>query len=103
MTPEKLTEITTNIKNSGDVVLNKFRNTEQIILANVNVNKALADIQFELDTTYAQICTRPENKDKPTAGINRIYKSETAELHRLKTIARGFKNTLRNMEYGSYK
>ena len=103
MTPEKIAETSEKISKASAVILNKFRNQEDIIKAGVDMTNCKADVQFFLDTPYAEICARAENKDQPTAHINRIYKSETAEAHRLKTIIIGLKNTLRNMEYGGYK
>ena len=103
MNAEKEAEILKSVDKAKDVILNIYRKPEDVISANVLMTNALADIQYELDTGYAAICTRAECKDKPTAFINRLYKSEMATEHRFKTIVRGLKNTLRNMEYGIYK
>jgi hypothetical protein len=100
---DKLAEIEKHITNAGQVILNKLRTAEQVISANVDVVNALADIDYDLDTKWAAISIRPENTEKPTAHIKRLYKAETAAEHRLRALARGYRSTLKNIEYGIYK
>jgi len=103
MTPEKIREIEEKITNAGKVILNPAHTLEDVITAGVDMTNVIADIQYALDTAFAAICLRPECKDKPTAHIKRLYKAETAAEHRLRAIAKGYKATLKNIEYFFYK
>lgn len=103
MIPEKLSEIENKIIEAGKIILNPAHTLEEVIVAGVDITNAFADIQYDLDVQYAAICTRAGCSDKPTAYIQRIYKSETAKEHRLKSIAKGYKGTLKNIEYNLYK
>lgn len=103
MTAEKIAEIETKIKRAGEVILNKFRTCEQVISAGVDITNCIADLDYDLDVKWAEISIRTENTDKPTAHIKRLYKAETALEHRLRALARGYRSTLKNIEYGMYK
>lgn len=98
-----VTVLALNIKDVGDVIQNKLRTYEDIINAGVKITNALADLEQITDLKRAEICVRPENLDVPSAKIKNIWKNETISERRLITIAKGFKNTLRNLEYRECK
>ena len=87
----------------GHTITNKLRTFEEIILAGVKINNALADLEHTTDLKRAEICLRKDNVDAPAARIKNIWKNETIEERRLITIAKGYKNTLKNLEYRESK
>lgn len=99
----EIEKITKQITDAQNIILNKMRTYEDIINASVWCVNALADLEHESDIKRAEICLRPENVDAPAARIKNILKNETIEIRRLITIAKGYKNTLRNLEYREAK
>jgi hypothetical protein len=95
-TIEKLTQ---DIIDVGQVITNKLRTYEDIINAGVKITNALADLEQITDLKRAEICIRVENVGLPAAQIKVKWKNETIDERRLITIAKGYKNTLRSLEY----
>jgi hypothetical protein len=92
-------KVAKQISDAQTVILNKLRSYEDIVNASVWCVNALADLEHERDVRRAEICLRAENTDAPAARIKNILKNETIEIARLITIAKGYRNTLRNLEY----
>ena len=93
----------TKIIAAGVVILDKFHTLEQVIQQNVIMTNVLADLENDINVKYAEISNRPENSDQPAAHIKRLWKAETVEEVRLFSMAKGYKSTLKHMEYGLYK
>jgi hypothetical protein len=92
-------KVSKQITDAQAVILNKLRTYEDIVNASVWCVNALADLEHESDIKRAEICLRAENVDAPAARIKNIWKNETIEIRRLITIAKGYRNTLKNLEY----
>lgn len=99
MTNLDIGKIKTDLDIVSKTVLNKLRSYEDIVSAGVLCTNAIADIEYACDIKRSEICIRKENVDMPAAKIKVIWKNETIDERRLLTIAKGFKNTLKNLEY----
>jgi hypothetical protein len=103
MNHEKILEIEGRIILAGEVIKNRVRTLEEVISANVSLTNAIADLEFDTDTTRAAVCTRVENADAAAAKIKNVWRNETINERRLITIVKGYRNTLKNIEYGFYR
>jgi hypothetical protein len=100
---DEIVKATEKITKAGEVILDKFHTLEQIIAQNVSMTNVLADLEHDINVKYAEISNRPENSGVAAAHIKRLWKSETVEEVRLYSMAKGYKSTLKHMEYGGYK
>lgn len=99
-TIEKIAE---NIEMASQVILQPLATFETLVRTDVDVAKAIADLEWYTDMTRIRICARPENTDNTSAAIKTIWKNETLEERRLLKIAESFQKTLKQLLYRASK
>jgi len=100
---DTLEKITENIDMASQVILQPLSTFETLVRADVDVVKAVSDLEWYCDTTRVRICARPENVDNTSAAIKTIWKNETIEERRLLKIAEGFQIVLKQLLYRASK
>jgi hypothetical protein len=98
-----LQKATEQITHAGQVILNKLRSTEDVIGEGVFMTNVIADLNFEINKKLAEIRMRPENSGKQDNYLKTLFRIETNQETRLLSIAKGYKATLRHIEYEDYK
>ncbi|MCM8831069.1 MAG: hypothetical protein NC918_02620 [Candidatus Omnitrophica bacterium] len=91
------------IENAGKVIQNRYRTIEDVISAGVDMVNVVADLEEMIARKYADISLRPGVENYSEAKIKRLWHNETIDERKLLTIAKGFKKTLKNIEYNLLK
>lgn len=100
---DTLEVIAENVMLASDVVLQPLSDFAVLVKADVDVSKAVADLEWHCDTTRVRIYARKENQEQTSAYLKAIWKNETIEERRLLKIAEGLKITLKQLLYNASK
>lgn len=96
-------EITEKIMKAREVIDNKLRNLENVIQVSADLTNVIAELDFTIDRKLSEIALRPEMSGLPDNKIRTAWKIETANEVRLRSIAKGYKSTLKRLEYNLLK
>jgi hypothetical protein len=95
--------ITENLDLASQVILQPLNTFTVLVKADVDVVKAIADLDWYYDTTRVRIYAKEENKEQTSAYLKSVWKNQTIEERRLLKIAEGFQVTLKQLIYRASK
>lgn len=98
---EKISRIARNVISVQNVILTNTATYHTLVEADVMAVRSLADLEYIADVKRNEISMRPELNGKPEACIKRVWKTETNEVRRLITIAKGHIVTLKSLLYNA--
>lgn len=96
-------DMTDKIINAGKVILNPLHTLDEVIKASVDLTNVIAGASYIIGKKLAEVSLREVMSGKPDNVIKTTWKNETIEERRILSIAKGYKSTLKKIEYNLLK